>query len=107
MRKPCQENESAGQVVPLEKARAVANTNPMGWRAFKRLTEDCDELRESPEKLTGVFHQSSPTMTIASLERDAEYCRNLVARCEVGLARFDDMANYEAAEDDEEFVELS
>jgi hypothetical protein len=106
MRKPRDENESAGQVVPLEKARAVAKPKALtSWRAFKRFVDDCNELRQYCEKLSGVFHNPRQTMTIENLAADARWCQELVARCEAGLARFDDPANYET--DDEGGLVLS
>jgi hypothetical protein len=107
MRKPRDENESAGQIVPLAKARAVAKPKPMAWRAFNRFVDSCDALCRYREKLSRAFSETTPTMTIARLEGDAEYCRDLVARCKAGLARFDDPANYEPDDDDDEFVVLS
>jgi hypothetical protein len=106
MRKPRDEN--GGQVVPLEKARAVAKPKALtSWRAFNRFVDSCDALCRYGEKLSRAFSETTPTMTIARLEGDAEYCRDLVARCKAGLARFDDPANYEPDDDDDEFVVLS
>jgi hypothetical protein len=101
MRKPRDKNESSGQIVPLEKARAVAKPKPVTQRAFKRFVEACDELCEYCTEFGAVFQGLSHALTIAGLEGDAEYCQELMARCEAGLVRFDRPENYVADEDGE------
>jgi hypothetical protein len=81
-------------VVPIEQARALAKPKPARWRDFKRLVADADELEEYYGTL-----MKADSQTVAELERDAEWCQELVAKSRAGLARFDPPENYE--DDDE------
>lgn len=89
-------------IVPIEQARALAKPKPIKWRDFKKFVADVDELREYHSDLCKHrYGHAEYSITPADVEDEAEWCQKFVAKCKVGLERFDHRANYDDPDDDE------
>jgi hypothetical protein len=94
-------NNATGQIVPLENARAVAKPKRVTFRAFNRFIDDIEELGEYTEGLKKLLAGNKDRCADEVEFEDAEYCRELVARCKAGLERFDHAENYDEDDDGE------
>ena len=79
--------------VLAKQAGALTKAKLPKWRDFNRFVDDVDELVEFDEQLN--------EMASGDIEERAEWCQMLVAKCKVGLERFNRRENLDDPDDNE------
>ena len=82
------------EIVPTDKARALAKPKSVKFRDFNTFVEEVDRLVE--------FNKGLNEMASGDIEDSAEWCQKLIAKCNAGFERFNNRReNLDDPDDDE------